>query len=114
MALPALFAGAVEKEIDSVYLAGGLSSYRNIIETEWYRHTLADFIPDILAHTDLPQISASFAPRRLVIAGAVNATGASHPIEEAHGIYAAALGGSSFELREKAEWNARVLEDFCS
>jgi hypothetical protein len=114
MAIPALFAGAMEKEIDRVYLAGGLSSYRNIIETESYRHTFADFIPGILAHTDLPEIAATFAPRRLVIAGAVNAAGASHTIEEARGIYGAALRREGFELRGRAEWNARVLEDFCS
>ncbi len=114
MAIPAMFAGAIDRTVERVYLAGGLSSYRNIIETESYRHSLADFVPGILAHTDLPEIAASFAPRRLIIAGAVNAAGASHTLEEARGIYAAALRREGFELRGGAEWSARTLEAFCS
>jgi len=114
MAVPALFAGALQKEIDRVYLVGGLSCYRNIIETEVYRHSFTDFIPGILAHTDLPEIAATFAPRRLVISGAVNAAGGSHTLQEAQGIYSAALRGEGFELREKYEWNAQVLEEFCA
>ena len=113
MAIPALLASALEREIDRVYLAGGLSSYRNIIETESYRHSLADFIPGVLAHTDLPEIAATFAPRRVVIAGAVNAAGVSHTLEEARSIYAAALRREGFELRGRAEWSVQALEAFC-
>jgi len=114
MTIPALLAGAVDRTIDRVYLAGGLSSYRNIIETESYRHSLADFIPGILVHTDLPEIAAAFAPRRVVIAGAVNAAGMSHTVEEARGIFATALGREGFEIRRGADWGARTLEEFCS
>jgi dienelactone hydrolase len=112
MAIPALFAAALTPSINKIYLAGGLSSYRNIVETENYRHTFADFIPGILAQTDLPEVVAVLAPRHVIIAGAVNAAGALHPAAEVRNTYAAALERGHLEIREKAEWSAAALLQF--
>jgi dienelactone hydrolase len=114
MTVPALFAGAIDPGIDRLYLAGGLSSYRNIVETEYHRHTFADFVPNILAHTDLPEIVAGLAPRPVVIAGPVDAQGAAHALTDARQIYTAALKGEHLDLREKAEWSTSALSRFCS
>jgi dienelactone hydrolase len=114
MAVSALFAAAIWPEIEGLYVAGGLSSYRNIVETENHRHTFANFVPHILAHTDLPDVVAGLAPRRTVIAGAVDAVGATHSIDDARTVYSAALNKGHLELRAKAEWNADRLVDFCS
>jgi dienelactone hydrolase len=113
MAVPALVAGALENGIDRIYLAGGLSSYRSIVDTEMYRHSLADFIPGILAHTDLPEIAATLSPRRLVIAGPVDAAAAALAPRDARAVYDSALRQSNFELRDKAAWSAETLEEFC-
>jgi dienelactone hydrolase len=114
MTVPALFAAALEADISRLYLAGGLSSYRNIIETEDYHHTFADFLPNILAHTDLPELIAGLAPRRVLIGGAVDAKGAVHSIQDAREIYGAALGRGHADLREQANWSGSALVEFCS
>jgi dienelactone hydrolase len=114
MTIPAIFAAALEPGINRLYLAGGLSSYRNIIETEDYRHTFANFVPKILAHTDLPDLLAGLAPRRVVIGGAVDAKGAVHSRQMAQGIYAAALARGHVDLREQADWSSAALKEFCS
>jgi dienelactone hydrolase len=114
MVVPALFAGALVPEIRKLYLAGGLSSYRKIVDTENHRHTLADFVPNILSYTDLPEVVAGLAPRHVVIAGAVDATGASVGLSEARDVYADALKQGHLDLREKADWSASSLLRFCS
>jgi hypothetical protein len=113
MTVPALFAAALGREINRLYLAGGLSSYRSIVNTEDYRHTFADFVPNILAHTDLPEIVASLAPRRVVIAGAVDAKGANHFPGEARNIYSSLKSGH-IDLRDRADWSTAALKEFCS
>jgi len=85
--VPALIAAALAKNIDNVYLAQGLVSYRNILEIENYTHPLSNFLPDILKHTDLPEIAASMAPRRVRIAGAVDAANRKLTVEAARRIY---------------------------
>jgi dienelactone hydrolase len=114
MTVPALFAAELEPEINRLYLAGGLSSYRSIIETEDYRHTFANFLPNILAHTDLPDLIAGLAPRRVVIGGAVDAKGAVHSIPVAREIYGKALARGHVDLREQADWSGAALKEFCS
>ena len=114
MTVPSLFAAALEPGISRLYLAGGLSSYRNIIETEDYHHTFANFVPNILAHTDLPDLIAGLAPRRVLIGGAVDAKGAVHSIPVARGIYGAALARGHVDLREQADWSSAALKEFCS
>jgi len=114
MTVPAIFAAALDPAIDRLYLAGGLSSYRNIVDTEQPRHTFANFIPNILAHTDLPGVIAELAPRRVVIAGAVDSNDATHSLAHMRGIMGAATTRGHVDVRDKAEWSVDALTRFCS
>ena len=75
LTVPALFAAALDKRIDSVYLAGGLISYRSLVETEAYKAPLANLLVNVLAETDLPQLAALIAPRAVTLAGPVDGSG---------------------------------------
>jgi len=75
MTVPALCAAALEPRITRAYLARHLVSWRSIAESEHYSQPLANFVPDILRHTDLPQIARSMAPRQVIVAGAMDANG---------------------------------------
>jgi hypothetical protein len=73
--VPAQVAAALDQAVDVVYLAGGLSSFRRIVETENYSYPFGNFVPHLLEHMDLPDLASSMAPTRLVLAGAVDAAG---------------------------------------
>src|SRR5262249_57001825 len=73
--VPALCAAVLDQSVDVFYLAGGLSSFRSIAETENYAHPFGNFVPHWLEHTDLPDLARSLAPPRVVLAGAVDAAG---------------------------------------
>lgn len=75
LTVPAQFAAALEPALDSLYLADGLISFRSIVETEVYKYPFGNFVPNLLAHTDLPELTASLAPRRVTLAGAINGAG---------------------------------------
>jgi hypothetical protein len=51
MTVPAVFAAALAPRVDSLYLAGGLISYRSLVDTEDYSHSFANFVPKLLEHT---------------------------------------------------------------
>ena len=80
--VPAQCAAALDQSVDVVYLAGGLSSFRSIAETENYAYPFGNFVPHWLEHTDLPDLARSMAPARLVLAGAVDAAGRKRDPEE--------------------------------
>ena len=90
MTVPALFAAVLEPAIGSLYLADGLVSFRSIVETELYRYPLGNFVPRLLAHTDLPELTASLAPRGVTLAGMIDATGKRLPVETVLAEYASA------------------------
>jgi len=101
LTVPALCAAAMDKRISSLYLAGHLLSWRNIVETEDYTHPLSNFVPDVLRHTDLPQLAASVP--RLMLAGVVDAAGIDLPADRVRQIYPTA------EIKEKVNWNFEGL-----
>jgi cephalosporin-C deacetylase-like acetyl esterase len=105
LTVPALFAAALEPRIAELYLAGGLISYRSIVETEDYSHPFANFLPGILAHTDLPVVVASLAPRRIVLAGPVDAADRPAPADIVAREYAAA----HITVRERLAWDVESL-----
>ncbi len=106
MTVPALFAAAVDPDIDSVYLAGGLVSYSSVLDREDYNHTFANFIPNILSHTDLPLVAASMSNRRLTIAGAVDGSGRKLAVEQVRSAYAVAPGT---RVKEEASWDVETF-----
>ncbi|MGI8958263.1 MAG: alpha/beta hydrolase family protein [Bryobacteraceae bacterium] len=75
LTVPALFAFAASSLAESLYLAGGLVSYQNVLDTEIYREPLASFGWDLFRRTDLPLLAAQAAPRRVHLAGVVDAAG---------------------------------------
>jgi len=75
LTVPAQFAAALEPAIGSLYLAEGLISFRSIVEMEVYRYPFGNFVPNLLAHTDLPELTISLAPRRVTLAGAIDGAG---------------------------------------
>jgi hypothetical protein len=66
LTVPALCAASLEPAIASAYLCGGLPSWRSLLESDEYAEPFANFIPGVLAVTDLPQIAKSIAPRSVV------------------------------------------------
>jgi dienelactone hydrolase len=75
MTVPALFAAAIDPVIGALHLAEGLISFKSIVETELYDYPFGNFVPNLLAHTDLPALTLSLAPRRVTLAGMVDAAG---------------------------------------
>jgi hypothetical protein len=90
LTVPALFAFALSPQVDSLYLADGLISYRSILETENYQQPLSNFDWKLFRATDLPEIAAQSAPRRIHIAGAVDAEGRRMETSAAKSIYSSA------------------------
>jgi hypothetical protein len=54
LTVPAQCASALTANINRLFVAGGLTSFRSIVETENYGHAFANFVPGLLEHTDLP------------------------------------------------------------
>lgn len=104
--VPALFAAALEPAIDGLYLAGGLVSFESIVETENYDHPFGNFVPNLLLHTDLPEIARSMAPRRVVLAGAVDGAAKTMAVEEVRKRYA---GAANVEILADAQWNPESI-----
>jgi hypothetical protein len=91
-----------------LYLAGGLVSFRNVVDTETYSCSFANFVPNFLRHTDLPEVAAKLAPRRVTLAGTVDA--AEHVMDSGavRGIYT----GGHVTVRDKANWDVDVLSSW--
>jgi hypothetical protein len=83
-----------------------LVSFREIVETENYKTPLACFLPGVLLHTDLPEIAASLVPRRVSLAGTVNAAGATMDVAAVSKVY-----GNSPHLKvlPEARWDLNSL-----
>jgi hypothetical protein len=109
MTAPALFAAALDGGIDSLYLAGGLVSFQNVLETENHNHPFANFVPNLLQHTDLPEVAASLAPRRVALAGAVDARNQRMEAEAVRRHY---QGAPNVAVRGEARWDAASLSGF--
>lgn len=103
LTVPALLAAALDERIVALYLSGGLVSLQSVVETEDYSHTFANFIPRLLRHTDLPEIAARIAPRKLTLAGVVDAR--NRPVAESavRALYPRAT------VRAEAAWTLNAL-----
>jgi dienelactone hydrolase len=104
--VPAAFAAAIAPQVDSLYLAGGLISYRSIVDTEDYFHSFANFSPGLLEHTDLPEVIAGLAPRAVALAGTVDAAGKRVSAGTAGDVYRAA---ANVRILESADWSIDAL-----
>ena len=62
-------------------------------------------MPDVLLHTDLPEIAASLAPRPVCLAGAVNAAGERMETAKVRALYP----GAHIDVRDRALWDLDSL-----
>ncbi len=108
LTVAALFAAALDKRISELYLAGGLVSFRNVVDTENYDQPFANFVPNLLRHTDLPDLAAALAPRRITLAGTVDAAGYPMASDAVRNIY----NGSHVTTRDKADWDVDALSSW--
>lgn len=105
LTVPALFAFSASSIADSLYLAGGLVSYRSVLETEDYDTPLSNFEWDIFRQADLPALAARAAPRRLHLAGTIDARGKTLDNESVRRLYATA----NVSVSERAAWDEAAL-----
>ncbi|HEX7362037.1 MAG TPA: acetylxylan esterase [Bryobacteraceae bacterium] len=105
LTVPALFAFNAYKEINSLYLAGGLVSYQNLLETEIYKQSLANFGWNLFHLTDLPLLASQSAPRHIHLAGAVNAKNEVLPVEEVRRLYPS----QNIKVSKSADWNEAIF-----
>ncbi len=105
MTVPALFAAALEPAVAQVYLSGGLASYRSLVDLENYNHPLANFLPGVLAITDLPRLAVLMAPRRVILAGTVDGAGKAMAVDQVRSIYASA----NVVVEASARWDRTVF-----
>ena len=108
LTVPAVFAGALDSQIRELYLAGPLVSFRSIVETENYDHTFANFVPNLLKHTDLPAVVASLGPRRVTLAGTVDAEDRAMSTTDVQKMYSA----SHITIRDKDDWGIEALSSW--
>jgi hypothetical protein len=109
LTVPAIFAAALEPMIAGLYLNGGLVSFQKVIETEVYHQPFANFVPDLLKHTDLPDVVAGLAPRKVTLAGTTDAKGLAMPAAGVTEIYAAAKQAGNISIEAAGEWSAKSL-----
>jgi dienelactone hydrolase len=104
LTVPALCAAALDARIDELYLAGPLVSFASVLERDQYNTPLANFIPGILRHTDLPEIASAIAPRPIVLAGAVDGAGKTMDAARVRALYA-----ENADVRPRARWDEEIL-----
>ena len=76
-AVVALHAAAVDGGVQGVVLDAAFATYRGIVEAPRYVHPVADFLPDVLLHYDLPDLAAALAPARVLALNPQDALGAT-------------------------------------
>jgi len=96
--LAALMAAALDERVRSVLIRGTLATYASIVDSEQYSLLLDWFVPGILQHFDLPDVSASIYPRPLWIVDAVDATGTVLSESAVHQCYSQRISGQSHAL----------------
>ncbi len=103
MTVPAQLAAGLDSNFAALYLSEGLLSFRNIVETESYTHPFVNFIPGILRHTDLTELPG---PKRVMLAGVVNAAGQTVPVDAVKAAYSK---GGNVEVTAEAAWDTATL-----
>ena len=105
LTVPALLAFAAAPLADSLYLAGGLVSFRDVLETEEYRHPLANFEWEMMQRTDLPYL-AETAGRPIHLAGTVDARGNTMDMDSLKRIY----GSAQVRFSPDPIWDEQVFQ----
>ncbi len=106
LTVPAQFASALTPNISRLFVSGGLVSFRSVVATENYGHAFVNFIPGLLEHTDLPDVSAQSQARKVLMAGMLDGAGRRLPAEEVRKMYERTR---NIEVLDQAVWNAETL-----
>ena len=106
LTVPALCAGLLNPDIGRLLLSGHLISWSDIVETEMYTVPFANFVPDVLASTDLPEIAAAMSPRAIILAGAVDAAGERITDAQVRESYRA----NNVTIRPAADWSKELFQ----
>ena len=109
MTIPALCAASLDRSISRLYLASPLVSFESLISGESYSYPFSALIPNILAHTDLPEMMAALAPTRVEMAGTVNGSGGLVSASLVKQAYASALAAGHIGIRADEGWDASNL-----
>jgi hypothetical protein len=109
-----LFAAALDPSIQGLYLCGGLVSFQNLIETEVYNYPFANFIPNLLNHTDLPKLATSMAPRKVVLAGTIDAAGDTMEPSTVRNVYQAAQKAGNLSIQDSNTWSVQALVNYAN
>ena len=110
--VPALFAAAIDKRLDRVYLSGGLLSFEVLCEKPDYEQPFGNFVPGLLLHTDLPAIARDLAPSPITLAGAVDGEGRALPMERIRSAYPGSGSEGHIRLEAKARWDAAAIREW--
>ena len=73
--LAALMSAVLDSRARSLLLTGTVVSYMSIVESQDYSLPLAWFVPGILWHFDIPDLSAAIYPRPIWLLNTVDASG---------------------------------------
>jgi hypothetical protein len=107
MTVPALCAAALDPVIATTYLARGLVSWSSLLEGDTYTAPFSNFLPRVLTKTDLPFVARLASPRKIVLAGAVDAQNLPVPIGSVRALY-----GDGVEVRGNATWDVKTFSAF--
>jgi cephalosporin-C deacetylase-like acetyl esterase len=106
MTVPAICAALLDSGIQGLYLSGGVVSWQSIVESELYEQPLANFLPGVLEHTDLPKTVTSLAPRKVILGGMANGQGRTMPVSEVRQLYP---DTGHVEILPDARWDVERL-----
>lgn len=93
--LAALMAAVIDTRIRSVLLTRMVVSYMSVVQSTDYSLPLDWFVPGILRHFDVPDLSAALYPRPAWIVDAVDAAGTALSEEEVRQHYAQRIPNNS-------------------
>ena len=109
LVFPAILAAALDPRIVTLYLSGGLAAFRLVQEAELPTEPFANYIPNWLNHTDIPELLTTLAPRKVVWAGPVDAVGATLPTDSVQALFHDALMKGHLSLRPAPAWSSEAL-----
>lgn len=86
--LEALFGAVLDPRVKAVFLEGTLADYRSVVKAENYDLKVDSFPFGLLKHFDLPELSASIAPRPIWLMNPAGANGEPLSLSETMQTYA--------------------------
>lgn len=114
LTVPALFAAVLEPEIKGLYLVRSLASFQSLVQTEVPNYPFANYVPGLLNHTDLPELAAAIAPRKIVLAGTINAEGSAVDSNAVRTMYGSAASAGNLSVIPNDDWSAATLLAYIS